>query len=44
MADHGAEKTGKKGKQKTKMASGGYLDNMLAEPVTVDDLLKILRN
>ena len=27
----------------TKMADGGYLDQMLAEPMSVDDLLKLLR-
>jgi hypothetical protein len=27
----------------TKMADGGYLDHMLAEPMSVDDLLKLLR-
>lgn len=44
MAGSRAEKDSKKSKQKTKMASGGYLDNMLAESGSVDDLLKILRN
>jgi len=29
--------------QQTKMAQGGYLDNLLAENISVDDLLKLLR-
>jgi hypothetical protein len=29
--------------QQTKMAQGGYLDTMLAEETSVDDLLKLLR-
>jgi hypothetical protein len=29
--------------QQTKMAQGGYLDNLLAENMSVDDLLKLLR-
>ena len=29
--------------QQTKMAQGGYLDTMLAEEMSVDDLLKLLR-
>jgi hypothetical protein len=29
--------------QQTKMAQGGYLDAMLAEEMSVDDLLKLLR-
>jgi hypothetical protein len=33
----------KKSKDKTKMATGGYLDDLLAEQMTVDDLLKLLR-
>jgi hypothetical protein len=33
----------KKSKDKTKMATGGYLDGLLAEQMTVDDLLKLLR-
>jgi hypothetical protein len=32
-----------KRRQQTKMAQGGYLDNLLAEEITVDDLLKLLR-
>jgi hypothetical protein len=27
----------------TKMAQGGYLDTMLAQEISVDDLLKLLR-
>jgi len=37
------KKDNKKSKEKTKMASGGYLDDLLAEQMTVDDLLKLLR-
>jgi hypothetical protein len=29
--------------QQTKMAQGGYLDDLLAENMSVDDLLKLLR-
>jgi hypothetical protein len=29
--------------QQTKMAEGGYLDTLLAEEMSVDDLLKLLR-
>ncbi len=29
--------------QQTKMAQGGYLDTMLAEETSVDDLLNLLR-
>jgi hypothetical protein len=32
-----------KQRQQTKMAEGGYLDNMLAEEISVDDLIKLLR-
>jgi hypothetical protein len=32
-----------KQQQQTKMAQGGYLDTMLAEEMSVDDLLKLLR-
>lgn len=32
-----------KQRQQTKMAQGGYLDTMLAEEMSVDDLLKLLR-
>ena len=28
----------------TKIASGGYLDDLLAEPTSFDDLLRTLRN
>jgi len=31
------------GQQTTKIATGGYLDDLLAENMTVDDLLKLLR-
>ena len=37
------KKDSKKSKEKTKMATGGHLDDLLAEPMTVDDLLKLLR-
>jgi hypothetical protein len=29
--------------EQTKMAQGGYLDTMLAEEMSVDDLLNLLR-
>ena len=32
-----------KQQQQTKMAQGGYLDTLLAEETSVDDLLKLLR-
>jgi hypothetical protein len=32
-----------KQQQQTKMAEGGYLDTLLAEEMSVDDLLKLLR-
>ena len=32
-----------KQQQQTKMAQGGYLDNLLAENMSVDDLLKLIR-
>jgi hypothetical protein len=32
-----------KQQQQTKMAQGGYLDTMLAEEMSVDDLLNLLR-
>jgi len=38
-----AKKDNKKSKDKTKMATGGHLDDLLAEQMTVDDLLKLLR-
>jgi hypothetical protein len=37
------KKDTKKSKDKTKMATGGHLDDLLAEQMTVDDLLKLLR-
>jgi hypothetical protein len=37
------KKDSKKSKEKTKMATGGHLDDLLAEQMTVDDLLKLLR-
>ena len=37
------KKDNKKSKDKTKMATGGHLDDLLAEQITVDDLLKLLR-
>ena len=37
------KKDSKKSKEKTKMASGGHLDDLLAEQMTVDDLLNLLR-
>jgi hypothetical protein len=38
-----AKKDSKKSKDKTKMATGGHLDDLLAEQMTVDDLLNLLR-
>jgi hypothetical protein len=43
LASEAPKKDTKKSKDKTKMASGGYLDDLLAEQMTVDDLLKLLR-
>jgi hypothetical protein len=44
MSDEkGKKKDNKKSKDKTKMATGGHLDDLLAEQMTVDDLLKLLR-
>jgi len=37
------KKTPQQTQQTTKMASGGHLDDLLAEQMTVDDLLKLLR-
>jgi hypothetical protein len=37
------KKANKKSKDKTKMATGGHLDDLLAEQMTVDDLLNLLR-
>jgi hypothetical protein len=37
------KKDAKKSKDKTKMATGGHLDDLLAEQMTVDDLLNLLR-
>jgi hypothetical protein len=43
LASEAPKKDNKKLKDKTKMASGGHLDDLLAEQMTVDDLLKLLR-
>jgi hypothetical protein len=43
LAEEPAKKDTKKSKDKTKMATGGHLDDLLAEQMTVDDLLKLLR-
>jgi hypothetical protein len=44
MSDEkGKKKDNQKSKDKTKMATGGHLDDLLAEQMTVDDLLKLLR-
>jgi hypothetical protein len=43
LADEPKKKDDKKSKDKTKMATGGHLDDLLAEQMTVDDLLKLLR-
>ena len=37
------KKTTRQTQQTTKMATGGHLDNLLAEQMTVDDLLNLLR-
>ena len=37
------KKTTQQTQQTTKMATGGHLDDLLAEQITVDDLLKLLR-
>ena len=43
LAEEPPKKDDKKSKDKTKMATGGHLDDLLAERMTVDDLLKLLR-
>lgn len=43
LKESSTKKDTKETKQKTKMASGGHLDDLLAEQMTVDDLLKLLR-
>lgn len=43
LAAEPEKKDSKKSKEKTKMATGGHLDDLLAEQMTVDDLLKLLR-
>jgi hypothetical protein len=43
LADDTDKKDNKNFKDKTKMATGGHLDDLLAEQMTVDDLLKLLR-
>jgi hypothetical protein len=43
LAEEPKKKDSKKSKEKTKMATGGHLDDLLAEQMTVDDLLKLLR-
>jgi hypothetical protein len=43
LATDASEKDSNKFKEKTKMASGGHLDDLLAEQITVDDLLNLLR-
>ena len=43
LSNEAPKKDTKKSKEKTKMASGGHLDDLLAEQMTVDDLLKLLR-
>ena len=32
-----------KQREQTKMAEGGYLDNLMSEEMSVDDLIKLLR-
>ena len=43
LGEKRAKKDTQQSQQDTKMATGGYLDNLLAEQITVDDLLKLLR-
>ena len=43
LANESGEKASTKPNVKTKMATGGHLDDLLAEQMTVDDLLKLLR-
>jgi hypothetical protein len=43
LANKPDEKDSAKSKDKTKMATGGHLDNLLAEQMSVDDLLNLLR-
>lgn len=43
LADDENKKTTPQSQQTTKMATGGHLDDLLAEQITVDDLLKLLR-
>jgi Ca2+-binding RTX toxin-like protein len=43
LSNEAPKKDTKKSKDKTKMATGGHLDDLLAEQMTVDDLLKLLR-
>jgi hypothetical protein len=37
------KKLSTKGQQTAKIATGGYIDDLLAEDMTVDDLLNLLR-
>jgi hypothetical protein len=43
LANESGEKASTKPSVKTKMATGGHLDDLLAEQMTVDDLLNLLR-
>jgi hypothetical protein len=43
LGERRAKKDTQQGQQDTKMAAGGYLDSLLAEQISVDDLLKLLR-
>ena len=43
LGEKPAKKDTQQSQQDTKMATGGYLDSLLAEQITVDDLLKLLR-
>jgi hypothetical protein len=43
LAEDTNKKSTQKGQQTTKMATGGHLDDLLAEQMTVDDLLNLLR-
>jgi hypothetical protein len=43
LANESGERASTKPNVKTKMATGGHLDDLLAEQMTVDDLLNLLR-
>jgi hypothetical protein len=43
LAQSNDEKDSDKSKDKTKMATGGHLDDLLGQQLSVDDLLNLLR-